>query len=141
MHNYLGLFHYPKISNYYETSLRIFTSLAEQGDADAQYHLGLMFKDGKGVIQDFDAAVKWYTLAAERGFFEAHVNLGFMYANGYGVIMDYVYAYMYFNIAASKGYVTAVENRDIIADAMTQSQIEKAQELARECVAKNYKNC
>ena len=33
------------------------------------------------------------------------------------------------------------KKRDIIAKQMTPSQIEKAQELARECVAKNYKGC
>ena len=129
------------INGEYETALRILTSMAEQGDADAQYHLGLMYRDGKGVVQNYNTAFKWYTLAAEQGLFEAHINLGVMYAKGHGVIMDYVYAHMHFNIAASDGYPDAATNRDIIANAMTQSQIEKAQELARKCVAKNYKNC
>jgi len=48
---------------------------------------------------------------------------------------------MWWNIAASQENKDASGNRDIVAKKMTPSQIEKAQELARECVAKNYKDC
>ena len=51
----------------YATALREFRPLAEQGDADAQNGLGLMYLDGEGVPQDYKTALKWYTLAAERG--------------------------------------------------------------------------
>lgn len=34
-----------------------------------------------------------------------------------------------------------MKNRDIVAKKMTSSQIEKAQDLARECVKKNYEGC
>jgi TPR repeat protein len=64
-----------------------------------------------------------------------------MYDNGDGVQQDYVYAHMWFNIAASSGNKGASENRDIVAERMTPSQIQEAQTLARECVAKNYKGC
>jgi len=64
-----------------------------------------------------------------------------MYDNGHGVIKDNVYAHMWFNIAASSGYKKASEGRDIIAKEMTPAQIEKAQDLARECVRKKYKGC
>ena len=48
---------------------------------------------------------------------------------------------MWSNIASSNGGIFTPENRDIIAKQMTPSQIEKVQDLARECVAKNYKGC
>ena len=65
-----------------------------------------------------------------------------MYHNGQGgLIKDIVYAHMWFNISASNGAKTAEKNRDTVAEAMTPSQIEKAQDLARECVKKNYKGC
>jgi len=48
---------------------------------------------------------------------------------------------MWLNIAASLGEKTASENRDMVAERMTPSQIQEAQTLARECVAKNYKGC
>ncbi|MDP6417655.1 MAG: sel1 repeat family protein, partial [Gammaproteobacteria bacterium] len=81
------------------------------------------------------------TLAAEQGIAGAQYNLGNAYANGRGVIQDNVYAHMWLNIAASSGDKDAIGIRDIIAKRMTPSQLEKAQDLARECVRKNYKGC
>ena len=71
----------------------------------------------------------------------AQYNLGVMYANGTGVIQDNVYAHMWWNIASSLGDENASKDRDIIAKEMTAADISKAQELARECVRKNYKDC
>jgi len=51
----------------YVTALREWTPLAEQGDASAQYNLGVMYGNGQGVPQDYKAALEWYTLAAEQG--------------------------------------------------------------------------
>ena len=125
----------------FATALREFTPLAEQGFASAQYNLGLMYRRGEGVPQDDKTAAKWYTLAAEQENANAQSNLGVMYAEVEGVLQDYVYAHMWFNIAASSGEQNAPENRDLVAERMTPSQIERAQDLARECVAKNYKGC
>jgi TPR repeat protein len=116
--------------------------LASQGEAYAQYNLGLMYDNGQGVPQDYKAAVKWYSLAAEQGHAFAQYNLGVSYTNGEGVIQDNVYAHMWFNIAASSGdSENASGNRDIIAGKMTTAQIAEAQKLARECVRKEYKGC
>ena len=67
----------------------------------------------------------------------AQYNLGVMYGygDGDGVIQDYVRAHMWFNIAASNGYDP--ENRDLMAKEMTPSQLEEAQNLAHEWVAKH----
>jgi TPR repeat protein len=64
-----------------------------------------------------------------------------MYYNGQGVVQDYTRAHMWFNLAAVKGYSVGVKNRDMIAKQMTQQQIAEAQKLARECQARNFKNC
>ena len=103
--------------------------------------LGVIYDNGQGVPQDYKAAVKWYSLAAEQGHAFAQYNLGVSYTNGEGVIQDNVYAHMWWNLSASTGNEKARENRDIVAEDMTPSQLEKAQDLARECVAKNYKGC
>ncbi len=136
---YKGLAAYD--SGDFATALREWRPLAEQGDARAQFNLGVMYKNGQGVPQDYKTAVKWYRLAAEQGNASAQSNLGTMYGNGTGVIQDNVYAHMWFNIAASSGDKDASENRDIVANRMTPSQIETAQKLARECVRKKYKGC
>jgi TPR repeat protein len=101
-----------------------------------------MYDNGQGVPQDYKTAVKWWKLAAEQGHALAQSNLGVMYDKGQGVLQDYARAHMWWNIAASSGdSENASVNRDIVARKMTPAQIAKAQDLARECVAKNYKAC
>ena len=124
----------------FATALREFRPLAEQGDADAQFNLGLMYYNGLGVPQDYKTAVKWYTLAAEQGVVDAQYNLGWMYYKGQGVSQDYVYAHMWRNVVAFNGYETG-DLRDEVAKEMTADQIEKAEQLAQECVRKEYKGC
>jgi len=64
-----------------------------------------------------------------------------MYYKGHGVILDNVYAHMWWNIAASTGNENAIKNLDIVAKRMTPANINAAQDLARECVRKKYKDC
>ena len=49
----------------FATALKEWKPLAEAGDVDAQYNLGIMYDNGYGVPQDYAEAVKWYRLAAE----------------------------------------------------------------------------
>ncbi len=125
----------------FATALGEFRPLAEQGDADAQYNLGVMYEKGRGVPQDDKIALKWFTLSAEQGYARAQNNLGVMYYNGEGVIKDNVYAHMWGNIAASNGLEKAVEFRDWVGEKMTPSQLETSQRIAGECVRKQYKGC
>ena len=60
-----------------------------------------------------------------------------MYGDGQGVTQDYVLAHMWWNIAASSGDKDATKNRDLVAKQMSPSQIEKAQDMAREWTAKH----
>ena len=55
---------------------------AEQGDAEAQNNLGVMYATGEGVPEDDAEAVRWYRLAAEQGYAVAQFNLGNMYEIG-----------------------------------------------------------
>lgn len=48
---------------------------AEQGDADAQFKLGLLYSDGQGVPQDYTKAAEWFGKAAEQGHSEAKNSL------------------------------------------------------------------
>ncbi len=125
----------------YKTAVKWYTLAAEQGNAGAQFNLGWMYVEGLGVPQDYKIAVEWYTLAAEQGNAGAQYNLGWMFYIGEGVIQDNVYAHMWWNFVASSGDQDAVEMRDKVAGRMTPSEIAEAQELARECVRKEYKGC
>jgi len=72
----------------YATALKEWRPLAEQGDATAQFNLGVMYNFGQGVPQDYQEAVRWYRLAAEQGYAPAQFNLGFLYDKGLGVPQD-----------------------------------------------------
>jgi TPR repeat protein len=101
-----------------------------------------MYRKEEGVQQDYETAVKWWRRAAEQGYADAQFNLGAMYDFGTGVLKDYVYAHMWYNIAAISGKsMKASKSRDLLAKEMTPSQLEKAQDLARDCVRKKYKEC
>ena len=50
----------------YATALRLWRPLAERGHADAQYSLGVMYSQGRGVPQDYVQAHMWFNLAASR---------------------------------------------------------------------------
>ena len=125
----------------YVSTLREWTPLAEQGDADVQYNLGVMHDLGQGVRQNYMAAVKWYKLAAEQGQANAQAALGQMHQNGEGVHKDLIRAYMWFHIAASAGVKYADEAREFLAGRLSFSKIKKAQSLAGQCVRKKYKRC
>ena len=114
---------------------------ALNGNADAQYNLGIMYASGLGVTQDYNEAVKWFRLSSGQGNAQAQDIYGLMYASGRGVTQDYVRAHMWLNISASSGNTLAESNRDKVAKKMTQTQIEKAQEMARRCQSSNFKNC
>ncbi len=82
----------------YATAVRLWRSLAEQGNARAQHNLAGMYGDGQGVPQDDAEAVKWYRLAAEQGYATAQYNLGTMYYEGKGVPQDYAEAVKWFRL-------------------------------------------
>ena len=122
----------------YATALRELRPLAEQ-DAAAQFLLGLMYDEGRGVSQDYAEAAKWYRFAAEQGDADGQNLLGAAYANGKGVPQDYVQSHMWLNLSAAQGLETARNERDIIAERMTPAQIAEAQRLAREWTEKHEK--
>ena len=85
---------------------------------------------------DYATALREYKTDADAQF-----ALGLMYFDGQDVPQDFVYAHMWGHIAASNGNEDGGKLRDLVAEEMTASQIEKAQDLARECVAQKYKGC
>ena len=125
----------------YATALQEWKPLAEQGDAYAQFNLGLMYVNGDGVPQDYKEAASWFRKAAEQGGAKAQGNLGIMYGTGQGVPQDYLLAHMWGNIGSANGDEGGAENREIAAKQMPAEDISKAQTMARECMASGYKNC
>jgi TPR repeat protein len=128
-----------EVEGEYATALRLFRPLAGQGNAIAQFNLGVMYRDGLGVPQNYPEALKWFRKAADQGMANAQYNLGSMYYGGLGVSRNYLQAYMWFDIAASQfpgmskeDRDRAVKARDFVASKMAPAQVAKAQKLARE---------
>ena len=87
----------------FATALDEWTPLAHQGNASAQYNLGVMYKNGDDVIRDYNAAINWYILAAEQGHVDAQFKLGLMYDMGLGVDRDTSTAIMWYTLAVEQG--------------------------------------
>src|SRR5215831_1010791 len=91
----------------YATALHEWLPLAQQGDAPAQYNLGLMYLKGQGVSQDFGQAMQWFRRAADQGDAPAQYNLGLMYTNGRGVPQNSAEALRWYRRAADQGHADA----------------------------------
>jgi clan AA aspartic protease (TIGR02281 family) len=94
----------------YAHALRLLRPLADQGNATAQFNLGLMYSRGKGIPQNYPEAAKWYRLSAAQGNTGAQVNLGWLYGRGEGVRQDYTEAGRWYRLAADQGDATAQFN-------------------------------
>jgi hypothetical protein len=91
----------------YVTALNEWRPLAENGNARAQFNLGLMYVDGLGVPQDYAEAARLFRMAAMQGDTNAQLNLGVLYAKGQGVPQDYSEAVSWYRKAAEQGDVYA----------------------------------
>ena len=65
-----------------------YTKAAEQGNAEAQYILGVFYATGEGVKKDLLRAGAWYLKSAEQGHAWAQCDLGFCYYEGEGIRKD-----------------------------------------------------
>ncbi len=63
----------------YDTALREWKAVAEEGDGVAEYWVGIMYAKGQGVARDDAEAVKWYRRAADQDYAAAQYNLALMY--------------------------------------------------------------
>jgi TPR repeat protein len=78
-----------------------------QAVAYARYSLANMYRDGKGVEQDYVEALNWYQKAADQGLALAQYNLGQMYRDSKGVQQNYAETLKWFHLAAEHGQADA----------------------------------
>ncbi|MCR4603558.1 MAG: sel1 repeat family protein [Prevotella sp.] len=83
---------------------------AELGLSEAQNNLGVMYKDGQGVLRDYAEAAKWFLRAAEQDNILAQSNLGWLYQAGKGVARDFAEARKWYLAAACRGHAAAQNN-------------------------------
>jgi uncharacterized protein len=108
---------------------------AKQSNRDAQATLGNMYFVGHGVPQSDATAIHWWQKAADQGDSSAQNSLGVIYENGTGVPINLALAYKWYSLAAQgdPNYkVVAKGELERVSQHMTQAQIAKAQNLARQ---------
>ena len=87
--------------------LRSLIQAAEDGNADAQFNLGVIYRSGTEIAKSDVEAAKWYRKAAEQGIATAQFNLGCMYLNGAGVDKNKIEAAKWIKMAADQGMKVA----------------------------------
>ena len=101
----------------YITALKLWRSLAEQGNAAAQFEVGILYAEGKGVAASDVIAAAWFQRAADQGVAAAQYNLGVSYAEGLGVAKDDAAAAKWFRRAADQGMAYAQLNLGLMLEA------------------------
>ena len=110
----------------YETAIGEWQPLAEAGNFQAAYALGMAYQ----IMGEPAQAVPWYEQAASAGLTEAQILLGTMYAQGSDVPRDLVRAYAWLYKAAEKQSPNAQLILESVAALMTAAEIEDAKALS-----------
>jgi TPR repeat protein len=80
---------------------------AAAGNARAEWGLGSLYAQGRGVPRDAKLAATWFRKAAKHGDREAQFALGSLYLTGVGATQDAFYAVGWFRKAAEHGHAEA----------------------------------
>jgi TPR repeat protein len=91
----------------YATAVQIWRPLADEGSADAQNALGVMYDNGFGVAQDHAAAAAWFKKAADQGNAAGEFDLALVYDSGRGVAKSDTLAAFWYRRAADQGVAGA----------------------------------
>ena len=91
----------------FNTAFPLIKNEAKQGDAYAQFLLGVMYRWGKGTPKNLECAIYWYTKSANQGNPKAQNNLANLYINGIGVEKNAQKAYDFYSLSAAQGTAEA----------------------------------
>jgi len=97
----------------YATAYTLWLPLAQAGNIDAQFNVGVLFENGQGREADLVMAADWYRRAANQGDPEAQAILGDYYADG-TLGPDDAEAYYWYTLAA-EGYGPGEEQDDLLS--------------------------
>ena len=98
----------------YAKAAQLWQPPAEQGNAEAQYRLGTLYAEGKGVERNDATAFMWMQRAATQGNASAQYDVGASYIEGAGVKKDESEAAKWFKRAANQGMVYAQFNLGLL---------------------------
>ena len=105
---------------------------AETGDATAQFMLGTLYAEGKGVANDFSEARNWFRKAADQGHADAQYSLGVIYSGGFVDPVNLSEGYVWFCLSAKSGNEVATEDCDVLAGELSAEELDTAQKRITE---------
>ncbi|MBL1276247.1 MAG: sel1 repeat family protein [Ectothiorhodospiraceae bacterium] len=94
----------------YVKAFSVFSPLATQGNAEAQYNLAMLYRTGKGTAKNLKESHAWFRRAADQGVSDAQYYLGYLYDNGEGAEQNPEYAVVWYRKAAEQGHGLAQIN-------------------------------
>lgn len=112
------------------TALDWLQRAAANGSTAAMVHLGRLYRNGVGALQNFDLSGHWIERAAVAGDPEGMLELGRLYRDGVGFEHDLMLAYVWFNRAAAELNMEAAYERDTLVRRLTPEQLKAAQNLS-----------
>jgi len=116
----------------YADAMRIWSTVADQGNVNAQTAIGYLYFAGLGVAQSVERARSWYAIAAAQGEPNAQYHMGLIYLLGKGVKKDLAEAYMWCDLAMKGGYTSdAVHCREEASRNLSELEIQEAEQRGR----------
>ena len=91
----------------YKTAFKVWSPLAEEGNAKSQTNLGILYYNGRGVLKDYKKALAWLKKAAEQGEAEAQYILGEIYIEGKVAAKSFKNAKHWLELAYENGFAGA----------------------------------
>lgn len=116
----------------FEGAAREFKPLAEKGEMESQYMLGLLYEEGQGVSKDDTEASFWYARAAGQGHVDAFFALGQLFVHRKGERLDRMAAHHWFSLAKDHGHRLADQEMQRNLKAMSPEMAELARNRFRD---------
>ena len=124
----------------YQTALRIWMPLANNGDVKAQSYVGEIYEKGLGVQPNYQKAALWYQKAASQGYSRAKMSLGSLYERGLGVPRNNVKALSLYRDASGLKdrqleFVSVAQRQARVAQRKQLTQTQQELQVAQEQVS------
>ena len=126
----------------YNIARKMWRPMAQRGDCDAEYAMGVLYFNGLGVRKNRDSAIVWWERAAAQAQPQALNSMGIVYAHmrvpyttldcrsGCGEEKDLIEAYKWFGLAVEYGPPREVEfaekSLQRITSQMSENEINEA---------------
>ena len=93
---------------------KILDQLATKGDAEAQYFLAVLYRNGHGTEKNLSEAYRWFRASAKKNHLKAQYELGMLYKSGLGTTKNSKKAHYWLSMAASRKHLKAQQQLELI---------------------------